>query len=67
MAIGSGDSQQVVESSARVISGAVEQSNVSVVEGMASLIKVSRAYEAYHRAIETFRRVDESTAQRLGT
>lgn len=50
----------------RVVSGAVEQSNVNAARGVVDLIKVSRTYEALHRVIENFRQLDQRTARDLG-
>ena len=48
-----------------VISGTLEGSNFNVVRGVVDLVRVSRTYEALHRAIEGFRTIDELTARSL--
>jgi flagellar basal-body rod protein FlgF len=50
----------------QVMSGAVEGANFDVVRGVVDLIKVSRTYEALHRAIETYRDIDSRTARDIG-
>src|SRR5215470_18684316 len=46
-----------------VVSGALETANQNVVRGMVDLIRTSRTYEALHRAIETYKEIDQRTAQ----
>jgi len=46
--------------------GAIELSNVNVVAAMTELIRVSRAYEAFNRAIENFRAMDKRITNELG-
>jgi flagellar basal-body rod protein FlgF len=50
----------------QVMAGAVEGANFDVVRGVVDLIKVSRTYEALHRAIETYRDIDSRTARDIG-
>ena len=49
-----------------VLTGALERSNVNMIREMTSLIKVSRFYESFNKAIQTYRTVDGSTARELG-
>ena len=49
-----------------VVAGAVEQANFSVVRGVVDLVKISRAYEALHRMIESYKQIDERTAREVG-
>jgi flagellar basal-body rod protein FlgF len=49
-----------------VVSGALESSNINVVRGMVDLIRVSRTFEALHRAIETYKEIDQRTARDIG-
>lgn len=51
---------------ASVLTGALERSNVNMIREMTSLIKVSRFYESFNKAIQTYRTVDGSTARELG-
>jgi flagellar basal-body rod protein FlgF len=50
----------------RVISGALERSNVNVVRGMVDLVRVSRTYQALMRMIETQHAMDARAARSLG-
>lgn len=50
----------------KVISGAIEQSNVNPVRGIVEMIRVSRTYEALHRMIESNKEIDERTARGFG-
>ena len=45
--------------------GAIEDSNVSVVGAMTELVSASRSFEAYQRAIDTFRDADKSVVSRV--
>ncbi len=49
-----------------VVAGALESSNINVVRGMVDLIRVSRTFEALHRAIETYKEIDQRTAHDIG-
>jgi flagellar basal body rod protein FlgG len=49
-----------------VVAGAVEQANFSVVRGVVDLVKISRAYEALHRMIQSYKQIDERTAREIG-
>ncbi|HKA86167.1 MAG TPA: flagellar basal-body rod protein FlgF [Haliangiales bacterium] len=49
-----------------VVAGALESSNINVVRGMVDLIRVSRTFEALHRAIETYKEIDQRTAREIG-
>lgn len=49
-----------------VQTGTIERSNVNMIREMTSLIKVSRFYEAFNKAIQTYRTVDSTTARELG-
>lgn len=49
-----------------VEAGALERSNVNMIREMTSLIKVTRFYDAFNKAIQTYRTVDGSTARELG-
>lgn len=46
--------------------GSIEQSNVNAVSAMTQLIGVQRAYESYHRALETVRGLEQKTSSELG-
>jgi alanine dehydrogenase len=46
-----------------LVPGALEQPNFDVVQGMVSLVKVSRNYETLHRAIEIFKQVEERNSR----
>lgn len=50
----------------RVQSGALERSNVNALTEMSELIWISRAYEIFHRSIETFDSADQKAASELG-
>ena len=50
----------------QVVAGAIEGANFDVVRGVVDLIKVSRTYEALHRAIETYKDIDSRTARDVG-
>lgn len=50
----------------RIQSGALERSNVNALTEMSELIWISRAYEIFHRAIETFDNADQKAASELG-
>lgn len=50
----------------RVIGGALEHSAFSIVQGVVDLVKTSRTYEALHRAIESYKQIDERAARSLG-
>jgi flagellar basal-body rod protein FlgF len=50
-----------------VLSGSIEEGNFNVVRGMVDLVKVSRSYEALHRMLESYKQIDERTAQAVGT
>jgi flagellar basal-body rod protein FlgF len=45
-----------------VLGGHLERSNVNVVRGLTDLVRISRAYEAFHRAIQTLRDIDQRAA-----
>lgn len=49
-----------------VQTGAIERSNVNMIREMTSLIKVSRFYDSFNKAIQTYRTVDSTTARELG-
>jgi flagellar basal-body rod protein FlgF len=49
-----------------VVSGAVEQANFNVVRGVVDLVKISRAYDALHRMIESYKRIDDRSAREIG-
>lgn len=51
---------------ASVLTGALERSNVNMIREMTSLIKVSRFYDSFNKAIQTYRTVDSTTARELG-
>jgi flagellar basal-body rod protein FlgG len=46
--------------------GSIEQSNVNAVSAMTQLIGVQRAYESYHRTLETIRGLEQKTSSELG-
>jgi flagellar basal-body rod protein FlgF len=48
-----------------VESGALEQSNVSVVKGMTELVSATRAFEALQRAVEAFSEVERRAANEI--
>lgn len=48
-----------VSSATRVVQGAIEQSNVSPINGMVSLITINRQFEAYERAMKLMDSVTE--------
>jgi flagellar basal-body rod protein FlgF len=48
-----------------ILSGVVEGANVAPITGMNELIVSSRTFEAFQRAIQTFRGIDERTARDL--
>ena len=50
----------------QVLAGSVEQGNFNVVRGVVDMIKISRNYEALHRMIESYKQIDERTAQNVG-
>jgi flagellar basal-body rod protein FlgF len=45
--------------------GVLEQSNVNAIEGMTELIMISRAYEGFNNALQTYRDIDQRTANDL--
>lgn len=49
-----------------VVAGHLEQSNVDVVRGLVELVRISRAYDAFSRTLQTFRDVDQRAANELG-
>ena len=49
-----------------VVSGALEQSNFNIVQGVVDMVRIQRTYEALHSMIETYKQIDEQTAQQLG-
>lgn len=51
--------------SAHVESGSIEGSNVSVVASMSELIWVTRVFESFQNTIETFRSIDQKTANEI--
>jgi len=58
--------QAPIAGAPEVVSGALESANINVVRGMVDLIRVSRSYEALHRAIETYKEIDQRTARDIG-
>lgn len=50
-----------------VMSGSIEEGNFNVVRGMVDLVKVSRSYDALHRMLESYKQIDQRTAQAIGT
>ena len=57
--------QEVVESP-KIISGALERSNVNALKAMTNMIRISRSYEALLKTVETFRATDKRAAAELG-
>lgn len=55
-----------INGEARVVGGAIEGSNVSVVRSMVDLVKISRTYEALTRMIEGYKAIDQRTARDIG-
>lgn len=47
--------------------GALEDSNASPIQCMGELVQATRHFEAYEKAIEAFRAIDEKAASRLGS
>jgi flagellar basal body rod protein FlgG len=47
--------------------GQVEDSNASGIRGMVDLIQVTRSFEQFARAIETFRSMDSRAAREVGS
>ena len=47
----------------RLRAGFVEQSNVNPVRGVNAMVQASRAYEAFHRVIQTFGEIDRQAAR----
>ena len=45
----------------------LESSNVNAITSMTEMIMIARAYEMFHRSIETYRSIDEKTATKLGS
>ncbi len=58
--------QALVPVEPRVVAGALEQSNISAVQGMTEIVLLSRAYESFHQVIEIFRNADQKTSNDLG-
>lgn len=50
----------------RARQGHIERSNINPVRGVTSMVTASRTYEAFHRLISTFHRLDSRTATTLG-
>jgi flagellar basal-body rod protein FlgF len=46
--------------------GALEGANVSVVRGVVDLVRISRAYEALHKMIESYKDIDDRAARGIG-
>lgn len=53
--------------SAQVATGALEDSNASPIASMGELVQATRHFEAYEKAIDAFRAIDEKAAGRLGS
>jgi flagellar basal-body rod protein FlgF len=49
-----------------IVSGALEESNFSVVRGMIDLVRVSRNYETLTRMIQGYKEIDDRTARDMG-
>jgi len=49
-------------SATSVMQGHLERSNVNVVRGLTDLVRISRAHDAFHRAIQTLREIDQRAA-----
>src|SRR4029450_9682844 len=47
---------------ARVMGGALEMPNVSIVKGMTDLVSATRAFEAMEKAVETFSQLEHRAA-----
>jgi flagellar basal body rod protein FlgG len=52
---------------AQVVSGAVEGSNVNSVEAMVSMIGVLRSYEAAQKALQALEEANQAAANQIGT
>ena len=57
----------VSDGSVEIVSGHLEKSNVNPLKSMTELVTVSRAYEAFHRAIETLRDTERKAATDIAT
>lgn len=57
---------QVENSNTPLQVGALEQSNINPVSTMTQLIGVQRAYESYHRVMETIHNLEQKTSSQLG-
>lgn len=49
-----------------VHAGALESSNVNAIQAMTSLIGIQRAYESYHRSMETIKNSEQRLTNQLG-
>jgi len=54
-------------SSAQVVSGALEGSNVNSIEAMVSMIEVLRSYEAAQKALQALEEANQAAANQIGT
>lgn len=57
---------RVEDTATRVRAGFLEGSNVNMVLAMTEMIQVSRAYEMFHRVIDTYKTVDKRTTNDMG-
>ncbi|MCR4694484.1 MAG: flagellar hook-basal body protein [Pseudobutyrivibrio sp.] len=60
------DGGQIIESEAAVMQGALEASNVNVVDEMVDMIQIARAYEAGQKVIQTEDSTLEKTVNQVG-
>jgi len=50
----------------QLLSGSLEDSNFTAIQGMVDIVKVSRIHEAQHRMLETYRQLNNRAARDLG-
>jgi len=63
---GPGNPQEIPTYDTEVVQGSLEMPNLSVVEGMAGMVEINRAYEAFIKAIQAFHDVDTKAANQVG-
>jgi len=57
--------EMVADASVKVVTGALESSNVNAMSAMATMIDLSRKYEAYVKLMKTMEEVDENSTKIL--
>ena len=60
------DAQVVTASRGEIAQRHLEASNVNAVSGLNELVTITRSFDAIHRVIETFQKIDERTARDVG-